>query len=323
MKLPRRKFLHLATGAVALSALPRLAVALDYPTRPVRIIVGFAAGNASDISARMVAQWLSERLGQQFVVENKPGAGTNVGTEAVVRAQPDGYTLLFVVLTNAINVSLYHNLKFNFIDDITPVAGIARVPVVMVVTPSFPAKSVSEFIAYAKANPGKINFASGGVGSINHVAAELFKMMTGVDMVHVPYNGNPRPDLLGGRVQVMFDTLPAAISFIRAGQLRALAVGTAARQAVLPDVPTVAESVASYEASGWQGVGAPKNIPGDIVERLNGSINAGLADAQIKARLAALGGAPMPMTAAEFKKFVADETDKWAKVIKFAGIKPA
>jgi tripartite-type tricarboxylate transporter receptor subunit TctC len=323
MQLPRRKFLHLATGAAAFPAFPRLALALEYPTRPVRIIVSFAAGNASDISARLMAQWLSERLGQQFIVENKPGAGTNVGTEAVVRARPDGYTLLFVVLTNAINVSLYHNLEFNFIEDITPVAGIARVPVVMVVTPSFPAKTVSEFIAYAKANPGKINFASGGIGSINHVAAELFEMMTGVDMVHVPYNGNPRPDLLAGRVQVMFDTLPAAIGLVRTGKLRALAVGTAARQSVLPDVPTIAESVAGYEASGWQGIGAPKNIPGDIVERLNSAINAGLADAQIKARLATLGGAPMPMTAAEFKKFVADETEKWAKVIKFAGIKPA
>ncbi len=322
MQLPRRTFLRLAAGTAALPAMPHIARADLYPSRPARIVVGFAAGNASDIIARSMAQSLSERLGQQFFVENRPGAGTNVGTEIVVKASPDGYTLLFVLLTNAINATLYNNLNFNFVRDIAAVAGVARVPVVMVVTPSLPAKTVPEFVAYAKANPGKINFASGGIGSINHVAAELFKMMTGVDMVHVPYNGNPRPDLLSGQVQVMFDTLPAAISFIRTGKLRALAVGTTARQTVLPDVPTISEFVSGYEASGWQGIGAPKNTSDQIIDKLNAAINASLADPQIKMRLATLGSTPMPMTAFEFSKFITDETKKWGKVIRFAGVKP-
>ena len=322
MKLPRRTFLRVAASAAALPAVSRSARAQTYPARPVRIIVGFAAGNASDIVARLMGQSLSERLGQQFVVENRPGAGTNVGTEVVVRAPPDGYTLLFIVLTNAINASLYDHLNFNFIRDIAPVAGVARVPVVMVVNPSFPAKTVPEFIAYAKANPGKINFASGGIGSINHVAGELFKMMAGIDMVHVPYNGNPRTDLLGGQVQVMFDTLPAAIEFIRTDKLRALAVTTTTRQELLPAVPTVGEFVPGYEASAWQGIGAPEHTPDEIIEKLNTAINAGLADPQIRARFAALGSTPMPMTPGDFRKLIANETEKWAKVVKFAGIKP-
>ena len=293
MKLPRRKFLHLAAGAAALPAVSRVAWAQAYPTRPVRIIVGLPPGGATDIVARLIGQWLSERLGQPFVIENRPGAGTNIGTEAVVRAPPDGYTLLLVGRRNAINATLYDKLNFNFIRDIAPVAGIIRVPLVMVVNPSVPAKTVPEFIAYAKANPGKINMASAGIGTPGHVAGELFKMMAGVDMVHVPYRGAAPAltDLLGGQVQVMFGTTVSSIEHIRAGKLRALAVTTATRSEALPDIPTVGEFVPGYEASAVFGIGAPRNTPAEIVDKLNKEINAALADPKIKARLADLGGA--------------------------------
>ena len=317
MKLPRRKFLHLAAGAAALSVLPRLVWALDYPTRPVRIIVGFPAGYATDIAARLVGQSLSERLGRQFVVENRPGASSNIGTEIVVRAPPDGYTLLEVTSANA---QVYPNLNFNFIRDIAPVAGIGRTLFVMVVNPSVPAKTIPEFIAYAKANPGKINYASPGVGSTLHLMGELFKMMTGVDWVHVPYRASFVPDLLGGQVQAAFTPISQTIRPIREGKLRALAVTTAARLDLLPDTPALGESVTGYEASGWQGIGVPKNTPSEIVERLSKEINAVFADPLAKARLVSLGFEPMPMPPAEFGKFIADETEKWAKVIKFANI---
>ena len=322
MKFPRRQFLQLAAGAAAVPALSRIAGAQTYPARPVRIIVGLAAGGAPDIVARLMGQWLSERLGQQFIVENRPGAASNIATEVVVRAAADGYTLLLAIASNAINTTLYDNLSFNFIRDIAPVAGLVGVPNVMEVNPSVPAKTVPEFIAYAKANPGRLNMASAGVGGTPHVAGELFKAMAGVDMVHVPYRGNPRPDLLGGQVQVMFDTLPASIEYIRTGKLRALAVTTSARSPALPDLPTVGEFLPGYEASGWQGIGAPKSTPDAIVEKLNKAINAGLADAKIKAQLANLGAIPMPMTPAEFGKLIADETEKWAKVIQAANVKP-
>jgi tripartite-type tricarboxylate transporter receptor subunit TctC len=322
VKLPRRTFLHLAVGAAALPTVSRIARAQTYPTRPVRLIVALPAGSSPDIGARLMGQSLSERLGQQFIVDNRPGAASNIGTEAVVRAPPDGYTLLLVTGANAINATLYENINYNFIRDIAPVAGIMRVPFVMEVNPSVPAKTVPEFIAYAKANPGKINMASAGNGSAQHVAGELFKTMAGVDMLHVPYRDNPRPDLLGGQVQVMFDTLPASIEFIRTGKLRALAVTTATRQEALPDTPTVGEFVPGYEASGWQGIGAPKHTPDEIIEKINTAIDAGLTDPQIKARIAALASAPMPMTPTEFGKFIADETEKWGKVIRAANIKP-
>jgi tripartite-type tricarboxylate transporter receptor subunit TctC len=320
MKLPRRRLLHLAAGAVALPMAPRLARAQTFPSRPVRIVVVLPAGSSPDIVARLMAQWLSERLGQQFIIDNRPGANGNVGTEAAVRAAPDGYTLLLAIAANAVNATLYNNLGFNFIRDIAPVAGIVRIPHVMEVNPSVPADTVPEFIAYAKANPGKLNMASGGIGGTPHVAGELFKMMAGVDMLHVPYRGNPRPDLLGGQVQVMFDTVPASIGFIRAGKLRALAVTTATRLAVLPNIPTLAEFLPGYEASSWQGLAAPESTPGEIIAKLNNEINAGLADARLQTQLTDLGAMPMPMTPAEFKKFIADEVEKWAKVIKFAGI---
>ncbi len=321
MKLARRKFLHLTIGAAALSALPRSASALDYPTRPVRLIVGFPAGSASDILARLIGPWLSQRLGQQFVVENRTGAATNIATESVVRAAPDGYTLLLATSTNAINATLYKTLSFNFIRDIEPVASIDRVPYVMAVNPSVPAKTVPEFIAYAKANPGKINFASNGIGSGPHLAGELFKMMAGVDLIHVPYSGNPYPDLIGGQVQLMFSPIPASIGYLKSHQLRALAVATATRLNVLPNVPTVAESVPGYEASGWQGIGAPRNTPADIVGVLNKEINAALADPAMKARIATLGYTAFASSPADFGKFIADETEKWAKVVKFSGAK--
>jgi tripartite-type tricarboxylate transporter receptor subunit TctC len=321
MKLPRRRFLHLAAGAAALPAVSPFALAQSYPTRPVRIVVGLPAGSAPDIGARLMAQWLSERLGQQFIVDNRPGANSNIGTEAVVRAAPDGYTLLLAIAANAVNATLYANLSFNFIRDIAPVAGIVRVPHVMEVHPSVPAETIPEFIAYAMANPGKLNMASGGTGGTPHVAGELFKMMAGVDMVHVPYRGNPRPDLLGGQVQVMFDTVPASIEYIRTGKLRPLGVTTASRLEALPNIPTVAEFLPGYEASGWQGIAAPKGTPGDIIDRLNKEINAGLADAKLRAQLASLGAAPMPMTPTEFGRLATDEIEKWAGVIKFAGIK--
>ena len=322
MKLPRRTFLHLAAGAAALPAIPRMAMALDYPTRPVRIIVGFPAGNASDTVARLAGQSLSERLGQSFVIENRPGAGGNIGTEVVVKAPSDGYTLLNFGQSVSINATLYDQLNFNFMRDIAPVAGICSVPNVMVVNPSVPAKTVPEFIAYAKANPGKINMASAGNGSASHVAGELFKMMTSVDLVHVPYRGSFLPDLLAGQVQVVFGPIPVAIAHIRTGKLRALAVTSAARSDALPNIPAVAESVPGYEASGWYGMGAPAKTPTEIIDRLNTEIIAGLADPKMMARLSDLGAVPMPMRPDEFGKFIAAATEKWAKVIRAADIKP-
>jgi tripartite-type tricarboxylate transporter receptor subunit TctC len=321
VKLPRRKFLHLAAGAAALPAMPRVASALDYPTRPVRIIVGFPAGGSSDLTARLIGQWLSERLGQQFIIENRPGAGTNIATDTVVHAAPDGYTLLWVTQTNTINVTLYDTLNFNFIRDIKPVASILRVAAVMSVTPSFPVKTVPEFIAYAKANPGKINYASPGVGSSVHVFGELFKMMAGVDLVMVHYRASFYPDLLGGQVQVTINPTPSSIDFIRAGKLHALAVTTAMRQEVLPDVTTLGEFVPGYEATVWFGIGAPKNTPAELVDKLNREINAGLADPKIKQRLADLGGLPSPTTPTQFGNLIADETERWGKVIRAANIK--
>ena len=323
MKLPRRKFLHLAAGAAALPAVSRLAMAQAYPTRPVRLIVGFPAGGPGDLVARLIGQWLSERLGQQFVIENKPGAGSNIGTEAVVNAPADGYTLLFATSPNAINATLYEKLNFNFIRDIAPVAGVIRVPNVMVVNPSVPVHTVPEFIAYAKANPGKINMASGGNGSTPHVSGELFKMMTGVNLVHVPYRGAAPAvtDLLSGQVQVMFDLMSSSIEHIRAGKLPALAVTTATRSEALPEIPTVGNFVPGYEASTWQGVGAPKNTPAEIVDKLNKEINAGLADRKLKARLADLGATVLAGSPADFGKLIAEETEKWGKVIRAANIK--
>ena len=321
MKLPRRQFLHLAAGAVALPALSRIAWAQAYPTRPVRIVVGFPPGTSSDITARLIAEWLSQRLGQQVLVENRTGAGTNIAAETVVQASPDGYSLLWVTQTNAINATLYESLNFNFIRDIAPVAGVIRVPTVMMVNPSVPAKTVPEFIAYAKANPDKINMSSPGIGSANHVLGELFQMMTGVKLVHIPYKGSQFPDLLSGQVQITFNPLPSSLNFINTGKLRALAVTSATRQAVLPDVPTVGEFVPGYEGNAWFGIGAPKNTPKEIVDKLNSEINAGLADPKLSARLIDLGGVPMSVTPAEFGKFIADETEKWGKVVKFAGLK--
>jgi tripartite-type tricarboxylate transporter receptor subunit TctC len=323
MKLPRRKFLHLTAGAAALPALPRFALAQAYPVGPVRIIVPYAPAGVGDITARLVGQWLLERLGQTFVIENRPGAGANIGTEIVVHAAADGYTLLFVSPANAINATLYAKLRFNFIRDMTPVASISRGANVMVVHPSFPAKTVPEFIAYAKANPGRVSMASAGNGSAPHICGELFKMMAGVDMVHVPYRGGgpALTDLLGGQVQVYFATTASSVEYIRAGRLRALAVTTATRSEALPDTPTMSEFIPGYEASGFYGLAAPKNTPAEIVDKLNNEINAALADPKMKAQLAEFGGVPMPMTPGDFGRLIADETDKWAKVIKFAGIK--
>ena len=321
MKLPRRQFLHLAAGAVALPALSRIAWAQAYPTRPVRIVVGFPPGTSSDITARLIAEWLSQRLGQQVLVENRTGAGTNIAAETVVQASPDGYSLLWVTQTNAINATLYESLNFNFIRDIAPVAGVIRVPTVMMINPSVPAKTVPEFIAYAKANPDKINMSSPGIGSANHVLGELFQMMTGVKLVHIPYKGSQFPDLLSGQVQITFNPLPSSLNFINTGKLHALAVTSATRQAVLPDVPTVGEFVPGYEGNAWFGIGAPKNTPKEIVDKLNSEINAGLADPKLSARLIDLGGVPLSVTPAEFGKFIADETEKWGKVVKFAGLK--
>jgi tripartite-type tricarboxylate transporter receptor subunit TctC len=321
VKLPRRQFLHLAAGAVALPALSRISWAQAYPTRPVRIVVGFPPGTSSDITARLIAEWLSQRLGQQVLVENRTGAGTNIAAETVVQASPDGYSLLWVTQTNAINATLYESLNFNFIRDIAPVAGVIRVPTVMMINPSVPAKTVPEFIAYAKANPDKINMSSPGIGSANHVLGELFQMMTGVKLVHIPYKGSQFPDLLSGQVQITFNPLPSSLNFINTGKLRALAVTSATRQAVLPDVPTVGEFVPGYEGNAWFGIGAPKNTPKEIVDKLNSEINAGLADPKLSARLIDLGGVPMSVTPAEFGKFIADETEKWGKVVKFAGLK--
>ena len=321
MKLARRDFLSLAAGAAVAPAAPRLARAEAYPARAVHVLVGFSPGSASDVIVRLMAQRLSEQLGQPFVVENRVGAATNLAAEGVTRATPDGYTLLLATSTNAVNATLYHNLNFNFATDIAPVALIDLVPYVLEVTPSLPAKTLPEFIAYAKANPGKINMASNGVGSGPHVAGELFKMMAGVDLVHVPYTGNPYSDLIAGQVQMMFSPIPASIGYVRSGQLRALAVGSPSRIAVLPDVQTVAETLPGYDASGWHGIGAPKGTPADIVAALNKAINADLAEPAFKDKIANLGGLPTAMTPAEYGKFIADETQKWAKVNKFADIK--
>ena len=321
MKLPRRQFLLLSAGAAVLPALSRIASAQSYPARTVRLVVGFPPGTSSDITARLIAQWLSDHLGQQVVVENRPGAGTNIAAETVVQASPDGYTLLWVTQTNAINSTLYESLKFNFTRDIEPVAGVIRVPAVMMVNPAVPAKTVPDFIAYAKANPGKINMSSPGLGSANHVLGELFQMMTGTKLVHVPYKGSQFPDLLSGQVQITFNPLPSSLNFIKTGKLRALGVTSATRQSVLPDTPPIGEFVPGYEGTAWFGIGAPKNTPKDIVDKLNKEINAGLADDKLKARLVDLGGVPMSVTPAEFGKFIADETEKWSKVVKFAGLK--
>ena len=319
--LGRRNFLHLAAGAAALPTVTRVARAQTYPNRPVRVIVGFASGGAADIMARLVGQWL--RLGQPFVIDNRPGGGGNIATEAVVRAPADGYTLLLVGVPNAINATLYDKLSFNFIRDIAPVAGIFRGAYVMVANPSVPAKTLPEFISYARANPGKINMASAGIGSTNHVAGELFKMMAGVDLVHVPYRGTgpALTDLLGGQVQVNFPAMASSIEYIRTGKLRALAVTTATRSEALPDVPTVGEVVPGYEASAWYGVGAPRGTPTEVIEKLSHEINAALADPEMKARFADLGGIAIVGSPADFGKLIADEIEKWGKVVKFAGVK--
>jgi len=324
MKLPRRNFLHLAARAAALPALSRVAWAQGYPTRPIRWVVGFVPGGATDIIARLMGQWLSERLAQSVVIENRPGAGSNIATEVVVNAPADGYTLLLVGPAHTVNATLYERLNYNFIRDIAPIASISREPLVMVVNPSVPAKTVTEFIAYAKAHPGKLNMASSGIGTSVHVGGELFKMMTGIDMLHVPYRGAAPAitDLIGGRVQVMFATLPSSIEYIRAGNLRALAVTTAKRTPVLPDVPTVSDVLPGYEASAVYGVAAPRNTPAEIIDKLNKQINAGLADSGMKARLADLGGTVLPGSSADFGKLIAEETEKWAKVVKFSGAKP-
>jgi tripartite-type tricarboxylate transporter receptor subunit TctC len=323
MKLPRRKFLHLAAGAAALPAVSRVARAQAYPTRPVRLIAGFPPGGVVDVFARLSGQWLSERLGQAFIIENRAGAGGNLAVEAVVKTPADGYTLLMVGANNAWNATLYDNLSFNFIRDIAPIASIYRGPAVLVVHPSFPAKSVPELIAYAKSNPGKISMASGGVGSAQHVYGELFKMMTGVDMLHVPYRGGgpALTDLLAGQVPVMFDTLATSIEHIRAGKLRALAVTAATRSEVLPDIPTIGDFVPGYEGTGWQGIGAPRNTPAEIISKLNTEINVGLADPRMKARIADFGYTVFASSPADFGTFIAAYTEKWAKVIKFSGAK--
>jgi tripartite-type tricarboxylate transporter receptor subunit TctC len=324
MKLPRRNFLHLAAVAAALPAASRIARAQAYPARPVRIIVGAAPSGTYDIMARLIGQSLSERLGQPFVIENRPGAGTTIGTEAVVKAPPDGYTLLLVGAAAVTSALLYDKLNFNLIRDIAPVAAISREPHIMVVTPSVPASTVPEFIAYAKGSLGKISMASGGVGTVGHLSGELFNMMTGVSMVHVPYRGLAPAlnNLLGGQVEVTFASMASSIEHIRAGKLRALAVTTATRSEMLPDVPTVGEFVPGYEANTWSGVGAPKATPAEIVEKLNKEINAALADRKMKARLADLGGNALALSPADFGKLIADETEKWAKVIRAANIKP-
>jgi tripartite-type tricarboxylate transporter receptor subunit TctC len=325
MKFPhRRKFLHLAAGAVALPAVSRSARAQAYPSRPVHIIVPLAAGGGLDLSARLIGQWLSERFGQSFVVDNRPGGGGNIAAEAVVRAPADGYTLLLVSFPNAVNTTLYDKLNFNFVRDIAAIASINISPHVMLAHPSVPAKSIPELVAYAKANAGKLNMASSGSGTPGHVAGELFKLMTGINIAHVPYRGAAPAltDLLGGQVQLLVASTAASIEYVKAGKLRALGLTTSTRLDVLPDVPTVGELVPGYEAIGWTGIGAPRNTSPETVDRLNKEINAGLAEPRIKARLADVGGVPMSMTPAEFGKFIADETEKWAKVVRFAGIKP-
>jgi tripartite-type tricarboxylate transporter receptor subunit TctC len=323
MKLPRRNFMHLLAGAAALPAVSRRARAQAYPSRPVRLIVGFAAGGGYDIVARLIGQWLSERLGQQLVIENRPGAGTNIATEAVVRAPPDGYTLLLIGSTNAINTTFYQKLNFNFIRDIAPVSSITQQPQAMLANPLFSAKTIPEFIDYAKANPGKVNISSPGIGTISHLAGELFKLMAGVNLVHVPFGGNSPAltALLGGQVDVSVASLPSSIEYIRTGKLRGLAVTTATRAEALPDVPSVGEFVAGYEVTAWYGVGAPKGTSVGIIDNLNKEINAGLADPKMKARLADFGGTPLVLSPADFGKFIAQETEKWGKVVRAVNIK--
>jgi tripartite-type tricarboxylate transporter receptor subunit TctC len=324
MKLPhRRQFLHLAAGAAALPAASRIARAQTYPTRPVRIMVGFPPGGGADIVARLMAQWLSERLGQQFIVENRPGAAGNIAVEGLVRAPPDGYTLAIINTNNSINAALYDKLSFNLIRDIIPVAGLTSDPMLVVISPSVAARTVPEFIAYAKANPGKINMASGGNGSVQHVAGELFRMMAGVDFTHVPYRGaGPAlTDLIGGQVHVMFDVTTSSIEHIRSGQLRALAVTTATRVQSMPDIPSVSETVPGYEVTGNRGIGVPKNTPADIIDKLNKEINAGLSDPKMVVRIAELGGAPLTGSSADFGRLLTQEVEKWGKVVKFAGLK--
>jgi tripartite-type tricarboxylate transporter receptor subunit TctC len=324
MKLLRRRFLQLAGAAAAAPVFPQLASALDYPTRPARVIAGFAAGGGVDITARLIGRWLTERLGQSFVTENRPGAGGNIGTEAVVSAAPDGYTLLLATVPNAVNASLYEKLNFNFIRDTAPVAGIIRVPMVILLNPSVPARTVAEFISYTKANPGKANMASAGNGSAPHMAGELFKMMAGVNLVHVPYRGQgpALTDLLGGQVQVLFATVPGTTDYISSGKLRALAVTTATRAEMLPELPTVGDFVPGYETSQWYGICAPRNTPAEIIDKLNKEINAAIADPGMKARFAAIGGEPLPGSPAEFGKLISDETEKWGRVVRAAGLKP-
>jgi tripartite-type tricarboxylate transporter receptor subunit TctC len=323
MKLPRRRFLQVAGAVAAAPAVPQLASALDYPTRPVRLIVGYPAGGGADVIARLMGQWLWERTGQPFIIENRPGAGTNIATETVVRAPPDGYTLLLAGLPNASNASLFGKLNFNFIRDIVPVASVDRSPEVLVVNLSFPAKTVSEFIVYAKANPSKVNMASAGIGSVSHLAGELFKTMAGVNLVHVPYRGGASAvtDLLSGQAQMMFLPVTLSIEYIRAGKLTPLGITSAIRLEALPDIPTVSEFLPGYEASAWYGIGVPKNTPTEITGKLNTAINAAIADPKLRARLTDLGAVPMAMSPAEFGKFIADESEKWAKVIKSAGIR--
>jgi len=321
--IPRRHFLRLTSGAVAVPFASRVARADTYPSRIVRLVVGFPAGSSMDIVARLLGQWLSERLGQQFIVENRTGAGSNLAMQAVVNAAPDGYTLAVVGTNNTINTTLYDKLSFNFSRDIIPVASLVRTPCVMAVNPSVPVQTVSEFIAYAKANPGKINMASGGIGTVTHVSGELFKMMTGVDLVHVPYRGSPPAltDLVGGQMQVMFDTVPTSLGFLKAGKLRPLAVTAATRLDSLPDVPPLSDFLSGYETSFWLGIGAPRNTPQSIVETLNREINAGLASAKLKSQIADMGAIPMPMTPEQFGQLIATDTEKWKRVVQFAGLK--
>jgi len=323
MKLERRKLLKFAGVVVATPMISQIARAQAYPTRPVRFIHGYVPGGSADITARLIGQWLSDRLGQPFIVESRPGAGSNIGTEAVVRANPDGYTILLVAPANAINATLYERLPYNFIQDIAPVAGLIRFPNVMEVNPSVPATTVPEFIAYAKANPGRINMASSGNGSTIHMSGELFKMMTGITMVHVPYRGAAPAltDMIGGQVQVMFDNVPSSIEYVRTGKLRALAVTTARRSEVLPDIPTLGDFVPGYESSAWYGVGVPRNTARDIIDRLSREINAGLGDPKLKAQFADLGATVIPGSPDDFGKLIAEETEKWGKVVKFSGAK--
>jgi len=323
MKFPRRRFLRLAAGAAALPAFSHRAKAQAYPARPVRLVIGYTPGGSADLTARLIGQWLSERLGQSFVVENRPGGGTNIATEAVVRAPPDGYTLLLVAPANAINATLYDKLNFNFLRDVEPVAGLIRFPNVVVVNPAVPVKTIPELIAYAKANPGKLNMASSGNGSTIHMSGELFKMLTGIDMVHVPYRGGAPAltDLIAGQVHVMFDNIPTCAEHVKTGKLRGLAVTSTTRSEVLPDLPTVADFLPGYEASAWYGIAAPKNTPAEIIGKLNKDVNAALADPAVKSRFTELGAILLPGSPADFGKLMADETEKWGKVVKFSGAK--